>query len=211
MGDSIRAEVGIGSPGSCPVAAASDETDGSITGITRAAVPTDDGYTEEFTASGDDLDRERFEPVFSYDDRTVYRFDREPTADCVCTTIESFGCAVSNIHARDGRLYVAFFADGVETIQEIVSALTDTYSEVHVRQLSRTDDGGGHDFVFVDRGTLTDRQREVLETACELGYFEHPKGANAGEVAAALDIAPSTFSEHLSAAQQKVLSSLLDG
>jgi hypothetical protein len=51
----------------------------------------------------------------------------------------------------------------------------------------------------------------VLETAHRLGYFERPKGANAGEVADALDISRSTFTEHLAAAQTKLLDAILDG
>jgi hypothetical protein len=66
------------------------------------------------------------------------------------------------------------------------------------------------DLVTVDRSDLTERQREVLATAYEAGYFDHPKGANAGEVATSLDIDRSTFSEHIAAAQRKLLSSLLD-
>ena len=63
--------------------------------------------------------------------------------------------------------------------------------------------------MFVDRGRLTDRQREVLQTAYDMGYFDHPKRANASEVAAALDISPSTFTEHLAVAQQKILEAIL--
>jgi len=43
---------------------------------------------------------------------------------------------------------------------------------------------------------LTKRQREVARTATEMGYFE-TEGANAEDVAAALDISPSTLSSHL--------------
>ncbi|WP_455429089.1 helix-turn-helix domain-containing protein [Haloarcula regularis] len=64
--------------------------------------------------------------------------------------------------------------------------------------------------MLVDRGQLTDRQREVLETAVEMGYFEYPKGANAGEVAEALDITVSTFAEHLAAAETKLLGSIVE-
>jgi predicted DNA binding protein len=49
----------------------------------------------------------------------------------------------------------------------------------------------------------------VLETAHEMGYFERPRRANGTEVAAALDIDPSTFSEHLAAAQRKLLRDVL--
>jgi hypothetical protein len=50
----------------------------------------------------------------------------------------------------------------------------------------------------------------VLETAHEMGYFEHPKRANATEVAEALGINGSTFAEHVSTAQSKILESILE-
>lgn len=43
---------------------------------------------------------------------------------------------------------------------------------------------------------LTDRQHEVAQTATEMGYFD-PDGATANEIAAELDITPSTLSSHL--------------
>ncbi|MEF8887534.1 MAG: helix-turn-helix domain-containing protein, partial [Haloarculaceae archaeon] len=55
-----------------------------------------------------------------------------------------------------------------------------------------------------------DRQREVVETAYEMGYFEYPRESNATEVATALDIQPSTFTEHLTAAQGKLLGELVE-
>jgi hypothetical protein len=64
--------------------------------------------------------------------------------------------------------------------------------------------------VFVDRAALTDRQREVVTTAHQLGYFERPRDANATEVAEHLDISRATFAEHLAAAQSKLLDAVLD-
>lgn len=63
----------------------------------------------------------------------------------------------------------------------------------------------------VDRDKLTDRQLEVIETAYDMGYYEYPRGANASEVAEALDICPSTLAEHLAAAQTKLLEDVLPG
>lgn len=54
---------------------------------------------------------------------------------------------------------------------------------------------------------LTDRQREVAQTATEMGYFE-PGGASAEEVAAQLEIAPSTLSTHLRTITAKVFTRL---
>ena len=64
--------------------------------------------------------------------------------------------------------------------------------------------------MIVDRGVLTDRQRDVLGTAYELGYFERPRETNAEAVAAALSIAPSTLAEHLAVAQSKLTEAVLE-
>ncbi|NHN46636.1 DNA-binding protein [Halostella sp. JP-L12] len=44
---------------------------------------------------------------------------------------------------------------------------------------------------------LTDRQREALRTAHEMGYFEVPRGASLSEVAEELGISPPSLSERL--------------
>jgi hypothetical protein len=50
----------------------------------------------------------------------------------------------------------------------------------------------------------------VLETAHRMGYFDHPKGADAGDVADELGISRSTLAEHLSTAQSKLFDAILD-
>ena len=57
---------------------------------------------------------------------------------------------------------------------------------------------------------LTDRQREVVETAHELGYYEVPREASTEAVAAALDLDPSTVAEHLQRAERNLMSHHLD-
>ena len=56
---------------------------------------------------------------------------------------------------------------------------------------------------------LTDRQREILLAAYEMGYFDVPKEASTDEVARSLDLDDSTVSEHLQRAERNLLSSVL--
>lgn len=58
-----------------------------------------------------------------------------------------------------------------------------------------------------DYTPLTDRQQQVLELAFQMGYFERPRGKNAEELATMLNISRSTFTQHLRAAEQKILRS----
>ena len=57
---------------------------------------------------------------------------------------------------------------------------------------------------------LTDRQREVLRTAFEMGYYEWPRACTGADVADELGITPATFSEHVFAAERKILASLFE-
>jgi DNA-binding CsgD family transcriptional regulator len=53
---------------------------------------------------------------------------------------------------------------------------------------------------------LTDRQREVIQTAFDMGYYEVPREVSTSDVAAELDLDPSTVTEHLQRAERNVLS-----
>ncbi|WP_247729837.1 helix-turn-helix domain-containing protein [Halovivax limisalsi] len=57
---------------------------------------------------------------------------------------------------------------------------------------------------------LTDRQREVLRTAFELGYYDVPRTAATTDVAAELDLDDSTVSEHLQRAERNLLARLFE-
>ena len=57
---------------------------------------------------------------------------------------------------------------------------------------------------------LTDRQREVIETAYEMGFYEVPRETSTEEVAEKLDLDPSTVAEHLQRAERNVLGEVLE-
>jgi predicted DNA binding protein len=59
--------------------------------------------------------------------------------------------------------------------------------------------------------TLTDRQREVLETAVREGYFEVPRECTLAELAETLDIDKSTASTILRRGEAELLKSVLGG
>lgn len=53
--------------------------------------------------------------------------------------------------------------------------------------------------------SLTDRQREVFETAAERGYYDVPRRVTHRDIAGELDCAPSTVDEHLRKAESAVV------
>lgn len=215
MADGIRAEVSIDAPAECPVAMTAGALDAPTNSVSRTAAPDPDApVTEEFLieadeAAAEDLD-EDVEPVFTYGSKTVFRFQRERGIGCPCERIEQFDCPITDIHTRGDTLHLTFHAPDMARLQDALGQLLEGYPNASVdRLIHSSQDADETSLVFVDRSQLTDRQEEVLRTAHEMGYFERPKGANASEIAAELGISPSTFSEHLAAAQTKLLDAVL--
>lgn len=56
---------------------------------------------------------------------------------------------------------------------------------------------------------LTDRQREVIETAFGLGYYEIPRKTTHADIASTLDLSGSTVDEHLRKAEARLMEQLL--
>jgi predicted DNA binding protein len=204
----VRVELVVGRPGQCPVAAASDECGGTVRNVARCC--TAEGDVAEFTVTSHDQPAETdLDEVFRTDTGTRYRDCAVDCDRCAVSIPEQFDCPVTEIYAEHGDLHLAFYAPDVEVVRDIVETARDRYDDVVVGQLTPTGDEGSPDPVVVDADRLTARQREVLATAYEMGYFDHPKRANAGEVAAVLDISQSTFAEHLAAAQRKLVGALV--
>lgn len=59
------------------------------------------------------------------------------------------------------------------------------------------------------RAALSDRQREAVRAAIELGYYETPRKVTYEDIASHLDCAPSTASEHLQKAEAKIVRSTM--
>lgn len=58
---------------------------------------------------------------------------------------------------------------------------------------------------------LSERQREAVATAVDLGYYDHPRDATHADVADRLDCAAGTASEHLRKAEAKLVTAALGG
>lgn len=58
---------------------------------------------------------------------------------------------------------------------------------------------------------LTDRQREVVQTAFEEGYYDLPRECTGEDIAKKLGITSPTFSEHIRTAERKLISLLFNG
>ncbi len=211
----IRVDVEIPASGYCPLTQLADEREMTVQLESKSVDPENPTHvTEEFRITGEaaqsniaDSDNQK---TFDDDTTTVYRFSRALNGDCPCECIESHGVPVIDTRAQGECLYLTFHVTDHGQLQDVIESIRDRFPDAKVRRLLQAEAPSSESLVCFNKATLTSRQLEVLQTAHEQGYFQHPRGANAGEVAESLDITTATFVQHLTAAQQKILDSILD-
>jgi hypothetical protein len=207
----MRAEIEISSPDYCQVAQLSTQADGPLSSVSRAG-RSGGTVTEQFTASGElhVEERDDVDQLFEYRSASVYQLSHN-AKDCVCEFVEANKHPISEIRAQDGSLILALHLTNITDLRDLVTDLRERYGSVRIRYLLQvdSDEEGADDIVPINRNRLTDRQQEVLQTAYGMGYFSYPREANATDVATALGIDSSTFTEHLAAAQSKLMDELL--
>ena len=209
----VRARLAVSDPPNCPVADVATDAGTDVDDLSWTRETEDGRIVEEFHAAAepapaDDADLDR---VFTADGEGVYRLRRDPDAECPCEVVESLGCPVDDVSVDGdtGTLHLSLYLADVAALRSVVADLDSMAGAVELRYLVRDgDDDDDADEVVVDRGRLTDRQREVVETAHRMGYFEYPRDANAETVADELGVGVSTFAEHLAAAQSRLLTEL---
>lgn len=207
----IRVTVEFSTPEGCPIAELARRSSTTIRDITTSVTADGAGSVSEFLVDADAVpDDYDHDPVFTYTGRHCYRIPHGD-ADCPCACLGAHDTPVDRFVATSGALRLVFHARDFETLQALVADLRDRYPGVDIQRLIRAPtEGAPRDVVFVDRSRLTDRQLEVLRASYDAGYFARPREASAAEVAADLGIATSTFTEHLHAAQRKLLRDILE-
>lgn len=140
--------------------------------------------------------------IVSVDDDNVYAYIHVDMSDTMGHLIElahDHGLIVDTpIVFDDDAMTVTLVGDGTE----LRRALCSVPDELAVSVRS----GGRYDPTSNDLLTsLTDRQREVFETAVETGYYDVPRRVTHQDIANELGCASSTVDEHLRKAEAAVV------
>jgi hypothetical protein len=101
---------------------------------------------------------------------------------------------------EDGTVTVSLFgpdADIQAAVESVESPVDVTVEEV----------GGLAATTPAVEARLSERQRETVEAALDLGYYEVPREATHADVAETIDCAPSTAAEHLRKAESRLVAS----
>jgi DNA-binding CsgD family transcriptional regulator len=139
----------------------------------------------------------------SVEDEETYVYVRENEQERRIAEAFTKGTLVVTLPIRfrtDGSVDLTVLGAGSD-LQEALGAVRD-HADVAVLKVS---DGWSDR----SRDSLTERQRAVLQTAYEAGYYDYPRTATQDEVATALDITGSTVAEHLRNAEATLVEQAL--
>jgi len=101
----------------------------------------------------------------------------------------------------DGSMVATYVGDQRE-VASTVELVPDSV-EAEVLNIGQDVSDGGDHF-----SALTDRQREVLDVAVDLGYYDEPRQATQSDVAAELGVSETTVGEHLRKIEQRVFTAV---
>lgn len=189
-----------------------------------AMLPRPDGrYAEFFDVSGADPDRVQAVAadhdavdvtlLREYEDGGLFEF--LVTAECPAAKLAELGALPRTVEGFDGEGRILAEIPPRYDPAEIIGAFLEHHPEASLgskrERETITPPFTRPAFREALYERLTDRQRQVLRTAFEAGYYEWPRQATGEEVAAELGISSATFSEHVHAAERRLLTAAFDG
>lgn len=139
----------------------------------------------------------------------LIRLDRTttPLMEQVFTLLSTPGLVVLKpVFYRDGQVDARFVGE-----DDVLQAVVDRLPESVDTDIRRVGPAGSLPLPESGNQSLSERQREAVGAALELGYYDHPRRGTHEDVADRLGCAPSTASEHLQKAEAKLVRAALAG
>lgn len=133
---------------------------------------------------------------------------------CPARNLAELGSVPTKVVGDDGVGYIEADIPAPYEDADVIETFLDSHSSASLvakREKDRTTpllSGTELDQLLEER--LTERQQEVLQAAFERGYYEQPREVTASELADELDVAVTTVTEHIRAAERHLLEMLYD-
>jgi predicted DNA binding protein len=193
----LRAQLAIEphSESSCAVASA---------GVDATAV------TQQLKSCVSEEDTAECHAELSFDDAETERqyLSSSVSSQCICPVFKEHDCIPSIRGVRSGSIVVVLTIPERSVLREVISGLRAVGATVTVDWLVDGTDSTAT--TEIDVTAVTDKQREAMECAREMGYYDTPRRADLGDVAEELGISESATSQRLNGAESKLVAAFLD-
>ena len=139
-------------------------------------------------------------------DTEIRHSKTEITSECFCPIFFEYDCMPKIAAVTDDAVVIRAFLPDRDCLSALIDDLREATDDLSLRRLTRVDsvDGDRSNRVTLDLSTLTETERETAAMAVSSGYYETPREASIGELAAELDITKSAMSQRLSSIESKL-------
>ncbi|AHG01784.1 hypothetical protein HALLA_00405 (plasmid) [Halostagnicola larsenii XH-48] len=120
------------------------------------------------------------------------------------------GGRVLDTAADHGRVTVTVVCPDDRDVNALSSALEERYPDASVGSIQSNRHPTNTTTVGDLLASMTDKQLQAIELAYHSGYFERPREHNTTEIASKFGVSRATFTQHLRAAERKLLSRVFD-
>lgn len=123
-----------------------------------------------------------------------------------------YGANIAEAVANEGEATLTIELPPSADVRSVVDLIEERYPEAEptARRERTRSERSVEEFQNLFQERLTDRQREVIETAYRAGYYEWPHEKPSEEIAEMLGITQPTFAEHFWTGQRRIVDFLLD-
>lgn len=143
------------------------------------------------------------------DEEGFRTFTTRRSKECFCPDVCTEGFTPVEMAIESGTLVVRAYCRDREALVDATSRLDGNVRGWELRRVSTTADGKGKtDSSAAAPGNLTEKQREAVRTAVNMGYYETPRDASLGDLADRLGVTRSALSQRLNAVESKLVADL---
>jgi PAS domain S-box-containing protein len=136
----------------------------------------------------------------------------EVSAAPVVSELAERGAETTSIVAEGGQVRITLELPASSDPRAVIEQLSDRYpsTDLMARHERERTEQTKQELVADIEGRLTERQHLALQKAYLGGFFDWPRSISGEDLAESMDISPSTYHQHLRAAEKKVLGSLFE-
>ena len=135
-------------------------------------------------------------------------FKRPVSSYCICPVFSEHDC-IPSIEAYEHEEFVVSISVRTrDELASIIESLRNRKARVRLQQITSSQKNTDGRRLELETETITDKQREAVETAIQTGYYETPRRANLADLADELDVSRSAVSQRLTAIESKLVAQL---
>lgn len=127
---------------------------------------------------------------------------------CICPVLNRVDCVSSIEMSDENGMLLSVTVPDREVIRALVADLRDHGATVKLRRINQLKRDQNDGTIELEADAITPKQREAIDLAIELGYYDIPRQADLEDLAEQLGVSRSAVSQRLNRAESRVIQNL---